>query len=526
VPNFIHNRCISVFLFIILREFGVNWYVIEIILQKFECLNIKHAHKWANLILNANDANLILEDNRGSYNRCTLYDMFPGLEDNAKLYAIQQCSRKESSFSLRELAKFITEKYKDYGGEIEADELIRSEASCRIDLLKWGAVWDSNKKRPYFEGHERDDVVKHRQSFIDYFLTNIKSYYHPYPIDSADSFEMPDNTASPKILIAHDEPTFRSNETQLKRWFFMKYAVFFNKCHGKSLMHSSFLVQHPTEPLFRLSESEWKDAIQKYPDLEDQSNLDYQERSADAFIQPGKVNYYDNSTILSQFERLFKMLQFKKSFFNHKIEIIVDNARTYTAVNSDVNNFSLKPGTICPYESIDWVENGVEFSVDCFDEDGTSKGLKVIAAELGFQFVSNKKYLLKEYRKAVSSHIAFQNKTKLESLADKYDIKIIFCPKFHCELNPIEGLWCFMKNYIRKYTDQSFEKLQDLTNESLIKFKETGYNFKLWRRFWRLLALYKEGKSYEEVLQSLFSKKSQGTAKYHLKVTNSLIDKN
>ena len=65
-----------------------------------------------------------------------------------------------------------------------------------------------------------------------------------------------------------------------------------------------------------------------------------------------------------------------------------------------------------------------------------------------------------------------------------------------------------MKNYIRKYTDQSFEKLQDLTNESLIKFKETGYNFKLWRRFWRLLALYKERKSYEEVLQSLFSKKS------------------
>ena len=139
-----------------------------IILQKFECLNIKHAHKWANLILNANDANLILEDNRGCYNRCTLYDMFPGLEDDAKLYA-QQCSRKESSFSFQELAKFITEKYKDYGGEIEDDELIRSEASCRIDLLKWGAVWDSNKKRPYFEGHERDDVVKHRQSFIDYF---------------------------------------------------------------------------------------------------------------------------------------------------------------------------------------------------------------------------------------------------------------------------------------------------------------------------------------------------------------------
>ena len=68
--------------------------------------------------------------------------------------------------------------------------------------------------------------------------------------------------------------------------------------------------------------------------------------------------------------------------------------------------------------------------------------------------------------------------------------------------------------------------MQHLTSESLLNFTQSDYNFKLWRRFWRLLALYKDGKSYEEVLQSLFSQKSQGTAKYHLKVSNSLLDKN
>jgi hypothetical protein len=82
-----------------------------------------------------------------------------------------------------------------------------------------------------------------------------------------------------------------------------------------------------------------------------------------------------------------------------------------------------------------------------------------------------------------------------------------------------------MKNFIRKYTDQSFDKMRELTNESLEHFIQCKYNFKLWRRFWRLLALYKDGKTYEEVLQSLFAKKSQATAKYHLKVTNSLIEK-
>jgi len=398
VPSFIQDRCISVYIFIILREFGVNWYIIDGILHKFECLNIKHAQTWANKILNADDANLILDDKRGSYNRCTLYDMYPGLEEDVKIYAIEKCSRKESSFSLQELAKFITGKYKEYGWEIEDDELIRSEATCRIDMLKWGAVWDRNKKRPYFEGHEREDVVKHRQNFIDYFLTNIESYYHPCPIESAESFSKPDDNITPRILIAHDESTFRSNETQLKRWFFMKYAVFFNKGNGKSLMHSSFLIQHPTEPLFRLSESEWMVAKQNYPELEDESNLNFFPKSADAFIQPGKDNYFDNSTILSQFERLFKMLKFKKSFENHKIETIVDNARTHTAINYDINNFSLKPGTKCPYESIDWIENGVENSVDCNDEDGRSKGLIALAAELGFKFDPKKKYLLRDYR--------------------------------------------------------------------------------------------------------------------------------
>jgi hypothetical protein len=72
------------------------------------------------------------------------------------------------------------------------------------------------------------------------------------------------------------------------------------------------------------------------------------------------------------------MLQFKKSFENHKIEIIVYNARTHTAVNYDVHNICLKPGTKCPYESIGWIENEVEYSIDCFVEDGRSKGLIVL----------------------------------------------------------------------------------------------------------------------------------------------------
>ena len=49
---------------------------------------------------------------------------------------------------------------------------------CRVDLLSWGAKWDKNCNRPYFEGHERVDVVEARTEFVYYFLKNKQFYYH------------------------------------------------------------------------------------------------------------------------------------------------------------------------------------------------------------------------------------------------------------------------------------------------------------------------------------------------------------
>ncbi|CAF1555869.1 unnamed protein product, partial [Rotaria sp. Silwood1] len=39
------------------------------------------------------------------------------------------------------------------------------------------ARFESNSQRPYFEGHERSDVVQHRKNFVQYFLTRKDSYY-------------------------------------------------------------------------------------------------------------------------------------------------------------------------------------------------------------------------------------------------------------------------------------------------------------------------------------------------------------
>lgn len=118
-----------------------------------------------------------------------------------------------------------------------------------------------------------------------------------------------------------------------------------------------------------------------YPELKNNKDdfINYYDYSANAYIEPKKDSYFDYSSIIKQFKRLFQLLKFKKAFKNFKVEIIVENARIHTAKEYDVNLISKSPGTACPYDKITWIENGNENHVDCFDSTKTSKGLLRIA---------------------------------------------------------------------------------------------------------------------------------------------------
>jgi transposase len=167
-----------------------------------------------------------------------------------------------------------------------------------------------------------------------------------------------------------------------------------------------------------------------------------------------------------------------------------------------------------------------ETTLELFFKDGPlagkSKGLKVIAEELGYDLPE--KIKLKEIKELLKDHPAFNSETKLESLAEKYNKKIVYCPKYHCELNPIEGLWCFMKWNIRAHTDQRYQTMLNLIDESRTCFKQKELNKKLIRRFWRCLIAYQQGLSYIEVLRIYFSGKSKEKIESHRKITNSLAE--
>ena len=129
-------------------------------LKQLSCCCLQTVHSWSLTINEENDPLVILRDNRGGKQRDSFYDMFPDLETEAKMFSIANSSKKSSLFTTQTLAMFINERYTELTGEaFESGEFIRSLSSCRIDLIRWGAKFSKNKKRPYFSGHERDDVV-------------------------------------------------------------------------------------------------------------------------------------------------------------------------------------------------------------------------------------------------------------------------------------------------------------------------------------------------------------------------------
>ncbi len=255
------------------------------------------------------------------------------------------------------LAKHLTEEYinleKEASAALEAcssdhqqpqtssgriDELIRSPRMLLRDMEAWGYQFKVNSKSPYFEGHEREDVVCHRNEFVDHFLDKKNEYF---TVDLDGNWVIPEEKQT--ILIFHDESTFRSGEASYKRWTKNDGSrQFFNKGRGKSLMVSDWLVAHPSGPYFCLDENEWAMAIVAFPSLLNNNGVNYEPRSCTGSIIPGQEGYFDNDTILDQFERLFQMIQFKKAFNSipkPNIEIVVDNARTHTAQTININDF-------------------------------------------------------------------------------------------------------------------------------------------------------------------------------------------
>ena len=140
------------------------------------------------------------------------------------------------------------------------------------------------------------------------------------------------------------------------------------------------------------------------------------------------------------------------------------------------------------------------------DTNGISKGLKVVLEERGV----NTKNLSKQQMIAIlSSHHDFKyEKCKVEKLVASFGHRILFLPKFHCELNPIERVWCKFKLYARSNCDYTFSGLQEVIPAALNTVTTIDDIRKYFRKARDYMNAYREDNTEEGVMKSVKEYKS------------------
>jgi hypothetical protein len=170
-------RIVCVLACVALRPFGHSWRDIDAFLRRIGGMRVKTARAWTNILVNKNFDEFI-DDGRGEKHSDGFWDVYPDLKIVARHSAIEECLKREASFTIATLENFIDRRFYEINDLRKVDEkLVRSIDSCRLDLRSFGAKFMANKSRPYFLRHERDDVVKDQNEFVQYFFKQKPNYY-------------------------------------------------------------------------------------------------------------------------------------------------------------------------------------------------------------------------------------------------------------------------------------------------------------------------------------------------------------
>ena len=170
----------------------------------------KTAELYANKQVNS-DVDELKIDNRGRYHRYSIFEFFPDLRDHLHEFVINKVSQKTSIFNIKMCIDEGHEYLKRSRPEIDFGDVINYKSIQNL-LDNWGFKYSNNKSRPFINGHEREDVVAVRQDFIQYFYSIKQNFFIYEKNDLAYCWKYPDSSDAARIIIAHDESTFRSGK--------------------------------------------------------------------------------------------------------------------------------------------------------------------------------------------------------------------------------------------------------------------------------------------------------------------------
>ena len=368
----------------------------------------------------------------------------------------------------------------------------------------------------YFDGHERDDVKKHRKEYIErqrkkhrqyvrfdetrlddpsFWTSNPKPFWNPPR--GASGLE-----ARPLLKVSHDESIFRLYGFIHQQWFEQKRPSILPKGEGRGFHVSDFITTFG--PVKKVDGSPVRDLIGPI----------------------GKTCYWNNELFLEQVEAAIRGLN--KQYPNFRLDFRFDNAPLHRKKAEDapvLEKMNKYPGGKPPkMRDTYWELNrekktqslvfGRKRKIDgAIFMKGTPKGLLQVARErssLGARMKKLDKLKRDELINELSKFKDFQNiKIKLVELIDKLNDELYkgekritaeFLLKFHCELAEIEMLWRNSKYTFRKENDRNWKTIETRANKALDQFKVDYYS-KIFRQVKTIEMAYAGGLSSEKILQ-------------------------
>ncbi|KAJ3506528.1 hypothetical protein NLJ89_g6819 [Agrocybe chaxingu] len=397
-----------------------------------------------------------------------------------------------------------------------------STATAKRWMKKLGYRWVRSHKGLYADGHERDDVKEERKKFLKTWY-EYEPRMHTWTGEDADIQEEPDLAPGQRPVVPwfHDETIYYAHDRRQAQWVHEDASPTpYTKGEGYSMMDAEF------------ASADY--GFGRSPDGTE---------TARVIFKPGKNRdgYFDNEDILKQATVFMDILE--KWYPNEEHLLIYGNATTHkkradTAPSARrMPKFTPKEGTNWGVEITDRHPDGtpvigpdgkakkIKVKMDHgYFHDGTPqdfyfpegheragifKGMAVILEERGYNFPHSLRAECVKFkcppdesrcccRRLLYMEPDFVNvKSLLEEHCAKRGFKVIFLPKFHCELNFLEMVWGKSKRAYRLYPPSSKE--DDLRQNMLTALESVNLTdmrkfARRSRRFMRFYHLGLDGK--------------------------------
>ena len=368
--------------------------------------------------------------------------------------------------------------------------------TARKWLHKLGFSVTSTKKGLYFDGHERDDVIEYRKIYLRKIEVLQSTHLPPPTCLTGQTEELLGNETSEKrlVLIYHDESSFHANDGQSWQWSEEDRMIIRPKGQGRGLMISDFIEEHGG--YLHLAPEEHEIATLSSPDLPAKARVIFK------FGAQGD-GYWNNELFIKQVKTAMKIAEFKYPKAQNTLVFLFDQSSGHCAYADDAliaHKMNVSNGGKQPFMRETYWDGEPQKLITA---SGEQWGLKTLLEKRKVNVTGLKK---EEMIKIVQEMRDFKyQKTKVEELILSRGHRVMFIPKFHCELNPIERVWCHAKQYTRTHCDYSFPNLEKIVDTAL-----DSVSIDLIRKYFRKVReyhrAYREGNTLGKEMQTILKR--------------------